>query len=83
MKKLLILLLATAILFAADWFSVKTHFCPRPACPYKGVVVDSAKEAIIEHTGCDEGTDCYIVEALHFEMPNATPAELEKAMWED
>lgn len=45
------------------------HKCKYPKCPYKGVLIYDAKQAIILYTGSDPGTDAYLVDSLHFVHP--------------
>lgn len=47
----------------------KGHLCKWNACPYTGVTMFDRHEAVSEYTECDEGTDCYCIDWLHFEYP--------------
>ena len=61
------------------------HVCPFDHCPYKGIEIKASvyMPAITNETGCEEGTDCHIIDCLHFLVPDADYDTLEQMMWED
>lgn len=70
MKKALhtiaIVLLICAIGFVPDAHpDAEIHQCSYPLCPFKGDIQFTAL-----HSDCEEGTDCYYLDSLHFAYPD-------------
>lgn len=57
------------------------HTCEWSKCPYKSVPMADRKEAIIEYTGCEEATDCYCIDWLHFEYPKYQYDQLDSLLF--
>lgn len=61
--------------------AVTGHVCQWVNCPYKSVPMADRKEAIIEYTGCDEGSDCYCIDWLHFDYPTYSYDSLDSLLF--
>jgi hypothetical protein len=72
MKYLLVLVVVIVTLLSIKYYNNENapHKCPFDKCPYKGVHLNDAKQAIINYTHCKEGTDAYLVDLIHFQHPN-------------
>lgn len=65
MKKIFVSLIALGSLASCSK-EVGGHACPWPHCPYKGITI-AQYPSVAE---CQPGSDCYILDSLHFVYPN-------------
>jgi hypothetical protein len=84
-SKIKIIIVACIMLAGCNKIEIAGHCCPFQHCPYKGIpnVPEIYMQAITNYTGCEEGTDCHIIDCLHFVKPDADYDTLEQMMWED
>lgn len=71
MKKIF---LSVALLATIGCSKVTTgHECPYKMCPYKGMPEYSVlSEDFLFKCECEEGSDCYYLDIIHFKNPNWT-----------
>ena len=75
MKKLIIPILTLACL-ASLWYAHNVHDCRFRTCPMIGQIVFKGC-----YPECIEGSDCYILDRIHWEYPNASYDECEDMLF--
>jgi hypothetical protein len=89
MKKTILICLIAVTCGLADNFADQPEFSPAdlphacrwPYCPYKGITPGNQDAAVREYTGCDEGTDGYCIDMLHFQYPEKDGDQLEDILF--
>lgn len=61
--------------------SSNEHVCRWPLCPYKGVTPDQWHKVVSNYTGCEEGTDGYLIDILHLERPALDADQLDSLLF--
>lgn len=74
-------LLVVGCVMAICLLETPGHHCRWALCPYKNVMPSDQREAVIEYTGCEEGTDSYCIDMLHLQYPDKDYDQLEEILF--
>lgn len=61
--------------------SSNKHVCRWSLCPYKGATPDQWHRVVSNYTGCEEGTDGYLIDILHLERPTLDADQLDSLLF--
>jgi hypothetical protein len=72
----LMMALAITILVVNNVLPVHPHECEYKLCPFKGQI-----EFVDDICGCEVGSDCNLLDKIHFDYPNWTYDECEEELF--
>lgn len=81
--KRIIISVVSIILIASCSSRERHHACVWDTCPYKGRIPTNYKQAVMQYTSCEEGTDCYYIDMLHLEFPTEEYDKLEDRLFKN
>jgi hypothetical protein len=67
--------------YKSDVSNITGHTCKWKLCPYEGIFPAQYKQAVIDYSECEEGSDCFCIDMLHLQYPAAEYDQLDSMLF--